>query len=955
MRKLIIALVAICVVVVLVLAVVPQFIDANRYHDRIQSELQARLGRSVKLGNIKASFLPPSLKVSDVVIGEDPKFGPGPFAQAQQLNIRVALLPLLKKDLQIQSLTLVNPDVELIRTKAGEWNYSTLGSAPASTPTTPPTSTQAKAPKPAKPSAQTTPQGTKPESPQLSLAHLQIQNGRLHLNDAKNNLAAVYDHIDVTLDNFEPGKPFDVDATVHVAGKTDQQITLKGTAGPIGNGLPPFDGSLELKSISIADLRSVAQIAALNGYNGVISGSMKANTKNGVISSEGNVKIADGELHGVALGYPVSLDYKMSDDTNSGVIKIDQGTLHLGATPVTLAGSINTTPTPAMLDAHVTTDNASIAEIARLASAMGVAFNAGSQVKGNVSADVTAKGPANGPEMNGNIRAAGVEVSGGPVKQPVRIPQVELALAPTAINSNQFQATTGGTTLNLQFSLQNYTGTSPTVNAKVNTNNANVGELLSMARAYGVSAVEGVDGTGQLTLNLTASGPIKIPDAMVFNGNGALQNATLHLPTVAKPLNVHNANLRFSQNSMMLDNLSASIDQTNATGNMSIRNFAAPQVQFTLNADKVDLAALQQIIGTAPQQPQPQQKRASFNFDLVPRAFAKGAQAPEPGFLTKATGGGNISIGQLTYDQLNMQDVKSQVTLDHGVIRLSPLTSALYGGQQSGIIILDTRVTPPMVSVSSKLQKVDANKLISSTTSLKETIYGLLAASANTNFRAASADELTRSLSGTLSLDLSDGKITKIDLLNQLSNIGRFVNPGLAPKQAFTEVTKLTGTFNVVNGVAHTNDLRAVIPGANVAANGNINLVNNGLDLHLTAVLSKEFSQKVGGTGIGGFMQTALANKNGELVMPILISGTFDHPQFAPDVQQVAQMKLQNLVPSFGNPGNMTGGILGALLGGKNQQQQNNANDQQQQQQQQQNPIGDILNQVLQGNKKKKQ
>lgn len=946
MRKLLIALIAIVVVLILILVVVPQFIDANRYHDRIETELRTRLGRTVKLGNIKASFLPPSLRVQNVAIGEDPKFGPGPFAQAQMLKIRVALLPLLNKDLQIQSLTLLNPDVELIRNKAGEWNYSTLGNAPAPTP-----APQPKAPaKPSNSSAPASPTSAKPGS-QLSLANLQIENGRLHLNDAKSRFAAVYDNIDVTVNHFEPGKPFDLDATVHVAGKSDQQITLQGTAGPIGDGLPPFNGSLDLKSISIADLRNVAQLAALNGYNGVISGSMKANTRNGIISSDGSLKVIDGELHGVALGYPVELDYKVSDDTNSGVLKVEQGTVHLGGTPVTLAGSINTTPTPTQLNLHVSTDNASIAEIARLASAMGVAFDAGSQVKGNVSADITAQGPASGPAMNGSLRAAGVEVSGGSVKQPVRIPQVEFALAPTAINSNQFQATTGGTTLNLQFSLQNYTGNSPTVNAKVQTSNANVGELLSMARAYGVSALEGIDGTGQLTLNLALSGPLKMTNAMVFNGDGALQNAILRLPSLAKPLSIRNANLRFSQNSMMLDNLNASIDQTNAAGNLSIRNFAAPQVQFTLNADKVDLAALQQIVGTPPQQPQPPQKRTGL--DLVSRAYAgKHTTAPEPGFLMNATGSGNISIGQLLYDQLQMQDVKSQVTLDHGVIRLSPLTSTLYGGQQSGNIVLDTRVTPPVVSVSSKLQKVDANKLISSTTSLKETIYGLLAANANTNFRAAGADELTRSLSGTLNLDLSNGRIGKIDLLNQLANIGRFVNPGLASKQAFTDVTKLTGTFNVVNGIAHTNDLRAVIPGASLAATGNINLVNNGLDLHLTAVLSKEFSQQVGGTGIGGFMQTALANRNGELVMPILVGGTFDRPSFAPDLQQLAQMKLQNLVPTFGNPGNMTGGILGALLGNKNQQQTpGNAN--QSPQQQQQNPIGDILNQVLQGRKKK--
>ncbi|PWT75174.1 MAG: hypothetical protein C5B46_02960 [Proteobacteria bacterium] len=975
MRKLIIALVAICVVVVLILAVVPMFLDVNRYHDRIQSELQQRLGRPVTLGNIKASFLPPSLKVQDVNIGEDPQFGPGPFARAQQLNIRVALLPLLRKDLQIQSLTLLSPDVEMIRAKNGEWNYSTLGNAPPSNPNIPPAKTPAPSKQQKKPSAGTTPEGGKPNTPQLSLGHLQIQNGRLHFTDQKNNFRATYDNIDVKLDHFEPGKPFDLDATVHIAGKGDQQIHVAGTAGPIGTGMPPFDGSVDLKQVSIADLRNVSQISSLNGYNGVLSGSMKAKTNGSNLSSEGTLKITDPELHGTTLGYPISLDYKLSDDTNSDVINIDHGVLHLGPTPITIAGTINSKATPAQLDVHVTADNASIAEMARLAAAAGVAFNAGSQMKGQLSADITAKGASSTPSLNGTLRAAGVEVSGGQVKEPVRIPQVELALTPAAVNSNQFQAMTGGTTLNLQVGLQNYTTPSPLVNAKVQTSNANIGELLSIARAYGVSAVEGFDGSGQLTLNVTASGPLKNTSALVFNGNGEVQNAALRTPSLAKPLNVRNANLRFSQNSMMLDNLNASLDQTNATGNMSVRNFAAPQVQFTLNADKVDLAAIQQIVGTPPPQQQQQQKRASL--DLIPRAEAAPAQPPS--LLTKATGGGNISIGQLTYEQLVLQDVKAQVVLDHGVIRLQPLTSTLYGGQQSGSIVIDTRVTPPAVSVSSKLQRVDANKLISSTTSLKETIYGLLAANANTNFRASSAEEVTRTLSGTLNLDLSNGRIAHIDMLNQLANIGRFLNASAAPQpqQPFTAVTKLSGDFNVVNGLAQTNNLRLVIPGANLAAQGNVNLATNALDLHVTAVLSKDLSQKAGGTGVGGFMQTALANKNGELVMPVLITGTFDHPMFAPDVQQVAQMKLQNLLPSFNNPGNLSSGILGAVLGGKNQnqgqgglngvlgalsgqnqkqgQQNQNQNQAQDQQQQDQNPLDGLLNGVLQGKKKKNQ
>jgi hypothetical protein len=228
-----------------------------------------------------------------------------------------------------------------------------------------------------------------------------------------------------------------------------------------------------------------------------------------------------------------------------------------------------------------------------------------------------------------------------------------------------------------------------------------------------------------------------------------------------------------------------------------------------------------------------------------------------------------------------------------------------------------------------------------------------------------------------------------VDLLHELAAVGKFVGTNFAAAKGFTNVAQLTGDFNVKNGVAQTNNLKAVIDGGTLAAAGLINLADQSLNLHMTAVLNKALSSQVGGTQIGGFMNTALANNQGELVLPVIVTGTFQHPQVAPDLQQVAQMKLKNLLPTTKNPGQLTQGILGAILGNKNQggaagQQGGQSkgglggilgaiSGQQQQQNQQQpqsNPavgnnqgqqqatptptpgLGDVLNQVL--NRKKK-
>jgi len=189
-----------------------------------------------------------------------------------------------------------------------------------------------------------------------------------------------------------------------------------------------------------------------------------------------------------------------------------------------------------------------------------------------------------------------------------------------------------------------------------------------------------------------------------------------------------------------------------------------------------------------------------------------------------------------------------------------------------------------------------------------------------------------------------------------LSTIAGFLNPNAGSQSSggTTNISKLTGNIQVRNGVAQTNNLNAVLDIGNVGAVGTANLVDQTLNLRVTAVLSQSASQKAGGTSIGGFMQTALANNQGELVVPALVTGTFANPRFAPDVQQIAQMKLKGLVPNLQNPGSLAGALQGLLGGPKtNAPADPNQTQQQPQQQQPNNPLDQVLG--ILGKKKKPQ
>lgn len=59
-----------------------------------------------------------------------------------------------------------------------------------------------------------------------------------------------------------------------------------------------------------------------------------------------------------------------------------------------------------------------------------------------------------------------------------------------------------------------------------------------------------------------------------------------------------------------------------------------------------------------------------------------------------------------------------------------------------------------------------------------------------------------------------------------------------------------------------------------------------------------------------GALKPVLENSHGELVIPGMITGTFENPKFEPDMQQFSLMKLKGIVPTSDNPF----GVLGTLL-----------------------------------------
>src|SRR5207244_8664113 len=103
----------------------------------------------------------------------------------------------------------------------------------------------------------------------------------------------------------------------------------------------------------------------------------------------------------------------------------------------------------------------SIAEIARLWSALGVAFAPGTAVTGRINADLQARGSIDRPALTGVVTGRDLKISGKDIPQPVEVKELHLGLTPAEIRSNEFNATSGKTTLTGQFAVRQSTSRTP--------------------------------------------------------------------------------------------------------------------------------------------------------------------------------------------------------------------------------------------------------------------------------------------------------------------------------------------------------------------------------------------------------------------------------------------------------------------------------------------------------------
>lgn len=300
--------------------------------------------------------------------------------------------------------------------------------------------------------------------------------------------------------------------------------------------------------------------------------------------------------------------------------------------------------------------------------------------------------------------------------------------------------------------------------------------------------------------------------------------------------------------------LKGKFDESAFDAKLGMPEFSPAAYTFDIAIDRLDADRYQAKPAAAPQ---------------------KTAQAEQPidlSALRDLRASGSLRIGALQAENIKASNVRLDLRAGGGKLDISPLSANLYGGTAAGSASV-TASSPPRLAVRQDLVGVNVGPLLQDAMG-KDPIEGRGNVALDVTAGGATFTQLKKNLNGTARLALRDGAVRGINVAQTVRNAKAKIGTlrGKEPPQTGTgsatektDFSELAGSFRIVNGVAHNNDLDVKSPLIRVNGAGTIDLDLERVDyLAKTTVVSTLMGQ--GGPELEGLKG---------LTVPVRLSGPF--------------------------------------------------------------------------------
>jgi AsmA protein len=378
------------VAIILILFIVPFLIPVNKFKPTIESQAADALGRKVQLGNLSLSLFTGSVGIDDVSISDDPKFNSGPFLTAKSVKVGVELIPLIfSRQLNVTEVTVVNPQVTMLKDPSGRWNFSSIGG------------NSSKSSAPAKASGGNSGGGS---STEVSIAKLRLEDGQITLGNTDSKKRSVYTKVNLTASDVALKNNFPVDFSMELPGGGAMKIN--GKVGPVDPNDAAFTPQNVKLNITSLDLGKTGFLDPSLGLGGLADMDATLVSQGGEMSTKGQLKLSKAVL--VAGGRPAGTPAVVNFDTKYNLAKgsgvLNPSTINIGNAKTNLSGTYRSVGDEFVVALKILGTGMPATDLESFLPALGVNLPENSKLAaGTMNADLTVTGPTNKLVTDGSL------------------------------------------------------------------------------------------------------------------------------------------------------------------------------------------------------------------------------------------------------------------------------------------------------------------------------------------------------------------------------------------------------------------------------------------------------------------------------------------------------------------------------------------------------------------------
>jgi AsmA protein len=374
------------VAIIAILFIVPFLIPINKFKPTIESKASDALGRKVQLGNLSLSLFTGSVGIDDVSVSDDPKFNSGPFLTAKNVKVGVELIPLIfSQQLNVTEITVVSPQVTMLKDPSGRWNFSSIGGSSA------------------KPAPKAAPAGSN-SAEALSIGKLRLEDGQITLGSTNSRKRTVYTKVNLTASDVAMKNNFPVLFSMELPGGGSMKID--GKVGPVDAddaALTPQNVKLTISGLNLA---STGFLDPSLGLGGIADMDSNLVSEKGQMATKGQLKLSKAVL--VAGGSPAGVPAIVNFDTKYDLVKgtgvLHPSTLNIGNAKSNLSGTYKSEGDSFSVDLKITGDSLPATDLESFLPALGINLPDKSRLSaGTMNTNLHVSGPTDKLVTDGNI------------------------------------------------------------------------------------------------------------------------------------------------------------------------------------------------------------------------------------------------------------------------------------------------------------------------------------------------------------------------------------------------------------------------------------------------------------------------------------------------------------------------------------------------------------------------